>query len=261
MFDQLGGLGTLVQGKTVAIKLNLVGAPWARVGDAPPELAQWVHPAVIGAAVHLLGQAGARRIRLLECCNDTTDAFEAFVREAGWDPNQLLNAAPGVELENTNGLGSGTSYSRLTCANGGYIFPGYDVNHSYTDCDVFVSLAKMKEHSWFGVTLSMKNCYGMTPLTIYGDSAGVDEPSLTVSGTRVTILHNGNRPPSGSAPQENDPGSPRAGDYRIPRIVAEVVSARPVHLALIDGIESMAGGEGAWAANARRSAPVCWWPG
>ena len=32
MFDQLGGLGRLVKGKTVAMKINLTGAPSYRVG-------------------------------------------------------------------------------------------------------------------------------------------------------------------------------------------------------------------------------------
>ena len=32
MFDQLGGLGRLVKGKTVAIKFNLTGAPTYRLG-------------------------------------------------------------------------------------------------------------------------------------------------------------------------------------------------------------------------------------
>ena len=49
------------------------------------------------------------------------------------------------------------------------MYKGYDLNHSYDDCDVFVSLAKLKEHFTAGVTLSMKNCFGSTPCTIYGD--------------------------------------------------------------------------------------------
>jgi uncharacterized protein (DUF362 family) len=159
-----------------------------------------------------------------------------------------------VEFENTNGPGTGGSYARILCPNG-HIFPGYDVNRSYVDCDVFVSLAKMKEHHWFGATLSMKNCYGMTPLTIYGNHAGVDEPGAEATGTRVAVLHNGERPPSLSAPQEIDPSSPREGDYRIPRIVADVVSARPIDLAILDGVESMAGGEGPWYAEARHVSP------
>jgi len=58
---------------------------------------------------------------------------------------------------------------------GGLIYPGYDLNHSYEDCDVFVSCAKLKEHAATGVTLSMKNVYGSTPVTIYGEGAGVDD--------------------------------------------------------------------------------------
>ena len=78
---------------------------------------------------------------------------------------------------------------------GGYVFPAFDLNHSYEDCDVFVSLAKMKEHATAGVTLSMKNCFGMTPCTIYGTGAGVDEPSLVPKGGR-SLIHAGYRQPS-----------------------------------------------------------------
>jgi len=37
MFDQLGGLGRLVKGKTVAIKINLIGVRWQRLGTAKME--------------------------------------------------------------------------------------------------------------------------------------------------------------------------------------------------------------------------------
>jgi uncharacterized protein (DUF362 family) len=255
MFDQLGGLEGLVKGKTVAVKLNMVNAPWVQLGDSPVELSHWTHPAVLGATVYLLGQAGAQRIRIVECADADAGPLEEIMSWAGWDVSALRNAAPAVEFENGDGLGSGSSYSRLVCPNGGHIFPAFDVNHSYVDCDVFVSVPKMKEHGSFGVTLSMKNCYGMTPLTIYGDGAGVDEPSTTVSGTRASVFHNGVRAPSLTAPQEIDPNSPREGGYRLPRIIADIVSARPVHVAVIDGIESMAGGEGPWRPNARRVSP------
>lgn len=39
------------------------------------------------------------------------------------------------------------------------------------------------------------------------------------------------------------------------RVVVDLVAARPVHLAIIDGIESMAGGEGPWVPKARRVRP------
>ncbi len=132
---------------------------------------------------------------------------------------------------------------RFPVPGGGYIYPAYDLNHSYRDCDVFVSLAKLKEHATTGVTLSLKNCFGITPCTIYGDGAPEEEPGLFPRGGRG-MFHYGHRPPPKSAPQEKDPRSPREGGYRVPRIVAELAAARPIELAIIDGVESMAGGEG-----------------
>jgi uncharacterized protein (DUF362 family) len=54
----------------------------------------------------------------------------------------------------------------------------------------------------------------------------------------------GYRQPAKSSPGELDPKSPREGGYRVPRCVADLVAARPVHLAIIDGIETQTGGEG-----------------
>jgi uncharacterized protein (DUF362 family) len=251
MFDQLGGLERLVNGKTVAIKLNLTGLPTVRLKNVPLGSTYWVHPDVIAATVHLLGQAGARRVRLLESCMGTTMSLEEFMMKADWDPQVFAHAAPRVDFENTHFLGKGDKYSRFWVPGGGLMFKGYDLNHSYEDCDVFISIAKLKEHFTAGVTLSMKNCFGITPTTIYGENAGIDEPSLGPRQNRDGTLHFGKRQPSKSAPSENDPTSPREPGYRVPRVVVDLVSARPVHLAIIDGIETMAGGETPWIPKAR----------
>ena len=252
LFDQLGGLGRLVKGKTVAIKLNLTGSPTYRLGHRPLGMAQWVHENVVGMVVHLLGKAGARRIRLLESPWSTAEPLEEYMLAANWDPQALANAAPCVEFENTNYLGRRKAYVRFPVPGGGAIYPAYDLSPAYQECDVFVSLAKLKEHATAGVTLSMKNCFGITPCTIYGDGAPEDEPGLFPRGGR-TMFHHGHRQPPKSCPQEIDPRSPREGGYRVPRIVADLVAARPIDLAIIDGVESMAGGEGPWI---RRSRPI-----
>ena len=245
MFDQLGGLGRLVKGKTVAIKINLTGAPTYRLGYLPLEDTHYTHPHVIATAAQLMAKAGARRIRVLESPWATADPIEEYLLRANWEPNDILRASPNVEFENTNYLGSAKKYSRLMVPFGGYMFPGFDLNHSYADCDVFVSIAKLKEHATAGVTLSMKNCFGMTPCTIYGTGAGIDEPSELPKGGRQ-IIHQGNRGPSKSAPQEKDPTSPRQDTWRVPRTVVDLVAARPIHLAIIDGVKTMTGGEGPW---------------
>ena len=252
MFDQLGGLQRLVKGKTVSIKLNLTGEASDKVQGMPAEVTHWVHPDVVGATVSLLGQAGARRIRLLESTLSPSGSFQEFVSEAKWDASGLSSAASGVEFEDTNYAGPTGKYARLMVPGGGMLFKAYDVNHSYADCDVYVSLAKLKEHSTAGVTLSMKNSFGIPPCTIYGAGAGVDEPSKVVHGAR-SMLHDGGRQPSKTSLAENDPSSPRDPGYRVPRVTVDLAAARPIHLAVIDGIATVAGGEGPWV---RRCRPV-----
>jgi uncharacterized protein (DUF362 family) len=243
MFDQIGGLGRIVQGKTVAIKVNLTGVATSRLGHAPVGDTTWTHPEVIAATLHLMEQAGAHRIRLLESPWSTAEPLEEFMLNAGWEPGDFTSAARRVEFENTNYLGFGKQYHRFSVPNGGHLFPAYDLNHSYLDCDVFASIAKLKEHMTAGITLSMKNCFGITPCTIYGERAGKDEPTPVPYGGRSGVFHLGRRAPSLSAPQEKDPNSPREGGYRVPRAVADLVAARPIDLAIIDGIVSQAVGE------------------
>jgi uncharacterized protein (DUF362 family) len=254
LFDQLGGLQSMVRGKTVAIKLNLTGNAFERLAYLPQGNTYWVHPDVVGAAVHLLAKAGAYRIRLLESPPSTVEPLEEFMLQANWEPRQFLTAAARVEFENTNYLGWGKKYSRLMVPGGGLMFRGYDLNHSYEDCDVFVSVAKLKEHLTAGVTLTMKNCFGITPCTVYGNGAPEDEPSVVPIGGRGPF-HDGNRLPPKSAPPQVDRSGSKEGGYRVPRVVVDLVAARPIHLAIIDGIHTITGGEGPWAPKCRPVRP------
>ncbi len=242
LFDQIGGLEPLVRGKTVAVKINLSGSALSRLHHLEQGVTYWTHPAVIGVTVRRLAQAGAYRIRLLEGAYATAEPLEEFMLQAGWEPRDFLNAAPRVEMENTNVIGKAKKYSRLWVPGGGLMYKGYDLNHSYEDCDVFVSIAKLKEHRTAGITVSMKNCFGITPCTIYGDGAPVDEPSLVPKGGRG-FFHHGTRQPPKSAPQEIDPTHSTEEGYRVPRVTADLVAARPVHLAIVDGIETMTASE------------------
>jgi uncharacterized protein (DUF362 family) len=242
LFDQLGGIDSLVRGKTVAIKLNMTGGPGNKLNAMPNQMTHWVHPQVIGAVVYLFGKAGAQRIRLLESAPFGTKPLEEFMLASGWQPKDFASAAPRVEFENTNFLGSGKTYARFMVPGGGLMYAGYDLNHSYRDCDVFVSLAKLKEHRTAGVTLSMKNCFGITPCTIYSREAPEDEPSIVPVGYREP-MHSGSRVPPKSAPPLVDKTNSKDPGYRVPRITADLVSARPIHLAIIDGIYTMTGGE------------------
>ena len=246
MFDQIGGAGKLVKNKTVAIKLNLTGSPGQRFQGRPLGSTHYTHPSTVMAMVKVLDNAGAKRIRLLESCFVTAAPMEEFLLDSGWNVRALQNMSKIVEFENTNFAGKVKKYSRLQVPSGGYIFPAYDVNHSWEDTDVVMSMAKLKNHATCGVTLAMKNMFGITPASIYGDDAGVDGPNENPASGRGTVCHIGKRGPSKTAPQEKDPHSSRAAGYRMPRIVAELNAMRPINISFIDGIESVTGGEGPW---------------
>ncbi len=250
MFDQLGGLQRIVKGKTVAVKINMTGTLHDTLHGMPFGMTHWVNPDIIGNTIHLLGKAGAKRIFLVEGALSPMHSLRQFMADAGWHPSDFTSAAPHVEFVDTNYGGPGGTYKQLWVPGGGLMFRAYDLNPVYTDCDVYVSLAKLKEHSTAGVTLSMKNFFGITPCTIYGHGAGIDKPSTVVRGARG-MLHRGARQPSKPALPENNPNSPRVAGYRVPRIVADLVHARPFQLAVIDGIHTVAGGEGPWVPACR----------
>jgi len=246
MFDQIGGLNRLVSGKTVTVKLNLTGSPALRFQGKPLGATHYTHPKTIEAMLYLMGRAGAKRIRLVESAWGTAGPLEEYMLDSGWNVRSLRNAAPNVEFENTNALGRGKKYVRFAVPGGGSVFPSYDLNQAFSDTDVFVSMAKLKNHATCGVTLSMKNCFGNTPASIYGDDAGIDDPNESPTKGRVNVCHFGKRQPSKIARSEKNPASSREPVYRMPRITAELNAARPVDIAFIDGIETVTGGEGPW---------------
>ncbi len=242
LFDQVGGIGSLVKGKTVALKLNLTGQPQRFPID--PNLPYRTEPTTVLVTAHLLAQAGARRIRIIETFFPARQDMELWARYQ-LDINAINKAGCPVEWENGQNLGRGKQYARMKVPSGAYMYPAYDLNHSFHDCDVYVSMSKLKNHWLAGVTMSLKNNFGITPCSLYGSDCGPsgnEDPKQERGG----VCHNGTvRPPVG-VEQELHPDSPRDPGYRIPRIVADLVRVRPIDLAIVDGVESIRGGEGAW---------------
>ena len=189
MFDQLGGLEKLVRNKTVTVKVNMTGSPGQRVQGKAPAITHYTHPKLLGAAANLMGRAGAKRIRFVESSWATAGPLEETMLDSGWNVRSLQSAAPAVEFENTNALGKGKRYSRFKVPGTPYMYPAYDLNHAYEDTDVYVSMAKLKEHETCGITLSCKNVFGTIPASIYGDDAGVGraqrEPNLRAAEGRA----------------------------------------------------------------------------
>jgi len=246
LFDQIGGVGSLVRGKTVTVKLNLTGNPNGRFQGLVPGKTHWSNETLTGALCRVLGEQGAKRIRFVESGSVPADTLDEYLMGGGWDVKALKRAAPLVELVRTNNLNGAKKYVRLKVPSGGYMFPAFDVHPAYEETDVYVTLAKLKNHRTCGVTLSLKNNFGVAPNAIYGEDAGIDEPNERARRARNAVFHEGKRGPSKSAPQELKPGSSTEAGYRVPRIVTDLASARPIDLVVIDGVETITGGEGPW---------------
>ena len=242
LFDQIGGIGPLVKNKTVAIKLNLTGKPTSFPVD--PKLPFRTDPNTVLAAAHLISQAGARRIRILETFFPARQDMELWARYQ-LDINAINNVGCKVEWENGQNLGYGKQYVRVKVPSDPYMFPSYDLNHSFVDCDTYVSLSKLKDHVTAGITMSLKNNFGITPASLYGGDCGADGNESPMQ-ERGPVCHNGDIQPASRVERELHPDTPRDGGYRVPRIVADLSRVRPIDLAIVDGIESVRGGEGVW---------------
>ncbi len=241
MMDQLGGLAPLVGGKTVAVKVNLTGDPRGKALGLPASRTYQVHPDVVLALADLLDRAGARRIRFLEGTYQD-GPFEKYLHGAGWNLDALAAHRAKVEYEDTRNLGTGKKYHEVKVPWGGCLFPAYHLNHSYVDCDVYISLAKLKNHATAGVTLGIKNNFGVTPTSLYAHR----EPNEHPTSARLATFHTGLERPADGLPQELDPKSPRRPTYRVPRHTVDSIGIRPIDLTIIDGIETISGGEGPW---------------
>ena len=241
--DLLGGIGSLVRGKTVTVKVNFTGWPIQGLFGRTAGETYVTHGDTALALAQILSENGSRRIRFVES-QAVALPLEDVVAAAGWDV-RALQAIAGVEFENTRNLGNGSQYARLAVPDGGRLFSHLDVNHSYADTDVFVSLCKMKEHATAaGITLSMKNLFGITPNSLYG-SEGAGEDKLGYRGP----IHGKAEGWVHLLPGEKTGFEDQVVGVRVPRTIVDENLARPVHLAIVDGITTIRGGEGWWNAG------------
>jgi uncharacterized protein (DUF362 family) len=250
-FDQIGGIDKLVRGKTVALKVNLTGNP--KYWPLTPELPYRTNPATIASTVHLLAQAGATRVRIIESFFPPGQDLALWARY-GIDVNAINNLGVKVDWENVQNLGKYKQYARLKVPSGGYMYPAYHLNQAFTECDVYASLSKLKNHWIGGVTMSMKNNFGDTPCSLYGGDCG-PSGNEHPSSERGPVLHEGSTKAPSGVDAELHPDSPRDPGYRVPRVTVDQIGIRPVDLAIVDGVETVRGGEGPWLPGLERMTP------
>jgi len=239
----IGGIGDLVRNKTVTVKLNLTGGSGPACG-LPAIRTYHTHPAVVAALCATLADEGAKQVFLVESFY-FREPCEQALKAAGWDVDGIKSAGDQrVAFENTRNRGTWPAYSRLKVPWGGFVFPSLDVNQRYEKTDVFISVAKLKDHGAAGVTAAVKNLFGMPPQALYGSDAP-DEDSLKAR----MPFHEGKPrevpglPPAAVGPL---PAEEPAWKFTVPRIVADCLGARPVDLAIVEAVETVIGGEGPW---------------
>ena len=112
---------------------------------------------------------------------------------------------------------------------------------------MLVSLCKLKQHLTAGVTLSLKNLFGITPNALYSEESGSEDATKGRGSLHNPSLFKGLKLPGAKeGTTSNDP------TYRVPRIVVDICAARPIDLAIIDGITSISGGEGTWCSDSEK---------
>jgi uncharacterized protein (DUF362 family) len=245
IFDELGDVRRLVKGKHVTVKTNLVNASGEDVSGVPLWLTVTVHPVVARALGSLLVAYGARQVVFCDQLPYRSLGADVF---AGYgfklaEFNAVMDDR--ARFENTRNLGRYKQYALVKVPGPGELATAWEVNRTYVDTDVRVSLTKLKSHVSGGITGGMKNLFGVPPSSLYGDDLeqGPDENAI---GYRNKVMHNCTRQPFTSVTSFN--GKSVTGDhgYNVPRFVVDLNAAFPVDLVVVDGISAIQSAEGWW---------------
>ncbi len=190
--DFIGGLDKFVKpGKTVLLKVNAI------IGF-PAERAATTHPAVVRAMAELVKEAGG-----VPLVGDSSGAF-GFTGQS-LEMCGIAGAAKEAGAQLVNFESTGTYSVNVN----GKILRTINIAKPVIDCDVLISMPKLKTHQLTKYTGAVKNFYGIIP------------------GTGKAVIHQ-------LAP----------GEQSLSQAVVDVYSAIKPALAVMDGIVGMEG-EGA----------------
>ncbi len=214
-FDKIGGIADVLKhGNRAAIKVNITGSKQMQQVNGLPEIETYhTHPEVVRAVGQLLRDAGVSRLYIVEAVYAQRHwhdyGWDEVARELGATLVDLNDTAPYNDFAATPVPGSPQIYDRFT------------FNHVLGEIDAFVSVPKMKCHNTCGVTHALKNLVGLVPYRFYTMNAK-DE------------YRSGFHGPAAETPR------------RLPAVIMDLNRARPIHLAVIDGVMTVEGGEGPW---------------
>jgi uncharacterized protein (DUF362 family) len=213
LLDGLGGLDDVIRaGDRVAMKVNLTGGTHFQPPSGLSATESYLtHPEVVRALGELLRDAGARELFIVEAAYDD-ESYPLF----GYQEVAGTLDATLIDLNTPHPY---DDFASIPVGGGGFIYESFFLNHILEEVDAFISVAKMKCHFNCGVTHSMKNLIGLLPVSRY---------RLSEDHWWRSALHG----------RSNDEAK-----THLPRVILDLNRARPIHLALIDGIQTAEGGE------------------
>lgn len=141
-----------VKGKSILLKPNLVEFDTSGVINT--------HPALIAAAITAFRRSGAREVIVAEGPGHRRDN-EYLLHASGLYDVLKEHATRYVDL-NSDDVQLAKLRSRFTRLNELYL------PKTLLRADLIVSMPKLKTHHWAGVTLSLKNMFGVVPGSVYG---------------------------------------------------------------------------------------------
>src|SRR5271163_1405537 len=171
LFETLSEFDLPVRGKTILLKPNLVGLD--------PLGMMNTHPAVIAAARESFLRLGAAQVMVGDgpaMDRDTQAVLESIrLREFA---GKLSNFFVDLNVDDLERVPLKTQASRLK---------ELYLPKTVLGVDFLVSMPKLKTHHWAGVTLSLKNMFGIVPGSCYGwpknvlHWAGIDRAILDIN--------------------------------------------------------------------------------
>lgn len=165
-------------GKRVVLKPNLVEYHYEKPINT--------HPAVVAAAIELCRREGAAEVIVAEGPGHWRNV-KYLVAASGLGEILRKLGVPFADLNHDDPVQC-LNLGRLTGLE--YLF----LARTIVTADVLISLPKLKTHHWAGVTLSLKNLFGMMPGICYGwpknelHWRGIDNSIVDIALTRTPDL-------------------------------------------------------------------------
>ncbi len=171
---ELGVVPEEIRGKTILLKPNLV-----ETHNSADHIN--THPLVIRGAVEAFLRLGAEQVLVAEGPGHCRDSLR-LLEESGWAEMMKEDRIPFVDLNYDDVYAVRNLGGRSRLKN--FTFPT-----TLRQADWIVSMPKLKTHHWAGVTLSMKNLFGVMPGMFYGwpknvlHCAGIEKSILDINAT------------------------------------------------------------------------------